>query len=133
MVFLLVCGYPPFNGDSQERIFKKIKRGKFRFPKEGELGGVSLSDSVKNLITDLLQMDPKDRLTADKALEHPWVRGEAAPDVPLPAVVVEALSAFRSKMRLKKAVARVLAKHMTEDDKAKLAEVFTKFDINGQT
>jgi calcium-dependent protein kinase len=122
IVFLLVCGYPPFNGDSQEKIFKKIKRGKFRFPKsdaEGQ-GGVNLSESVKSLITDLLQMAPSDRLTAEAALRHPWVSGDAAPDAPLPSAVVDALGAFRSKMRLKKAVARVLAHHMTEDDKVGL-------------
>ncbi len=130
IVFLLVCGYPPFNGDSQERIFKKIKRGKFRFPKAGDNegggggGGINLSESVKNLITDLLQMNPTDRLTAEKALSHPWVRGDTASDAPLPSAVVEALGAFRSKMRLKKAVARVLAHHMTEDDKENLAVVF---------
>lgn len=116
IIFLLVCGYPPFNGDSQERIFKKIKRGKFRFPKSSEAGGVSLSDSVKSLITELLQMQPRDRLTAEDALKHPWISGDAAPDAPLPSAVVDALGAFRSKMRLKKAVARVLAHHMTEDD-----------------
>lgn len=131
IIFLLVCGYPPFNGDSQERIFKKIKRGKFRFPKSSESGGVSLSESVKSLITELLQMQPKDRLTAEDALKHPWICGDAAPDAPLPSAVVDALGAFRSKMRLKKAVARVLAHHMTEDDKDNLAIVFKKFDVNG--
>jgi len=131
IVFILVCGYPPFNGDSQERIFKKIRRGKFRFPKSSENGGVTLSDSVKSLITDLLQMQPSDRLTASDALKHPWIAGDAAPDAPLPSAVVEALGAFRSKMRLKKAVARVLAHHMTEDDRENLAAVFKKFDQNG--
>jgi len=133
IIFLLVCGYPPFNGDSQEKIFKKIKRGKFRFPKasdaEGQ-GGINLSDSVKSLITDLLQMAPSDRLTAEAALRHPWVSGDAAPDAPLPSVVVDALSAFRSKMRLKKAVARVLAHHMTDDDRENLAATFKRFDVN---
>jgi calcium-dependent protein kinase len=131
IVFLLVCGYPPFNGDSQEKIFKKIKRGKFRFPKNSDSGGLVLSDSVKHLITELLQMHPQDRLTAEKALEHPWIAGDAAPDAPLPSAVVEALGAFRSKMRLKKAVARVLAHHMTDEDKQHLSQVFNKFDANG--
>lgn len=131
IIFLLVCGYPPFNGDSQERIFKKIKRGKFRFPKSSESGGVSLSESVKSLITGLLQMQPKDRLSAEDALKHPWICGDAAPDAPLPSAVVDALGAFRSKMRLKKAVARVLAHHMTEDDKENLAAVFKRFDADG--
>lgn len=131
IVFLLVCGYPPFNSDTQEKIFRKIKKGKYRFPAAGELGGVDLSESVKDLITKLLQMKPGDRLGAQEALKHPWVIGEAAPDTPLPAVVVEALSAFRSKCRLKKAVGRVLGHRMTEDDKASLQEVFKQFDANG--
>lgn len=76
-------------------------------------------------------MQPKDRLTAEDALKHPWICGDAAPDAPLPSAVVDALGAFRSKMRLKKAVARVLAHHMTEDDKENLAVVFKQFDVNG--
>jgi calcium-dependent protein kinase len=125
IIFLLVCGYPPFNGDSQERIFKKIRRGKFRFPRSGGEGGASgspdeginLSEGVKNLISGLLVMNPSERLTAAQALAHPWIADSSvAPEVPLPNAVVEALGVFRSKMRLKKAVARVLAHHMTEDD-----------------
>jgi calcium-dependent protein kinase len=131
IIFLLVCGYPPFNGESQERIFKKIKKGKYRFPQASELGGVDLSPSVKLLITGLLQMKPSDRLTAAQALNDPWVRGETASDTPLPSVVVEALGAFRSKCRLKKAVGRVLGHKMTEDDKLSLQEVFKQFDTNG--
>ena len=107
IIFLLVCGYPPFNGDSQERIFKKIKRGKFRFPKSGESGGVSLSESVKGLITELLQMQPNDRLTAEDALKHPWIAGDAAPDAPLPSAVVDALGAFRSKVRQHQTLSKI--------------------------
>lgn len=92
-----------------------------------------MSDAVKSLITGLLQMSPKDRFTAEDALKHPWISDSAvAPSAPLPSAVVDALGAFRSKMRLKKAVARVLAHHMTEDDKDNLAVVFKKFDVNGQ-
>ena len=131
IVFLLVCGFPPFNGDSQERIFRKIRKGKFRFPRPSELGGVELSESVRHLISALLQMAPAKRLSAEAALQHPWITGETASSVPLPAVVVDALTSFRAQCRLKKAAARVLLNKMTDDDRSKLKAVFSRFDVNG--
>lgn len=131
ILFLLVCGFPPFNGDSQEKIFRKIKKGRFRFPRPNELGGVELSASVQDLITALLQMQPGKRLTADAALNHPWVCGATASSIPLPTVVVDALTSFRAQCRLKKAAARVLLNRMTEDDRQNLKAVFSRFDVNG--
>ena len=131
ILFLLVCGFPPFNGDSQDKIFRKIKKGKFRFPRPSELGGVQLSDSVQDLITSLLQMQPSKRLTAEAALQHPWITGATASSTPLPAVVVDALSSFRAQCRLKKAAARVLLNKMTDDDRSNLKAVFSQFDVNG--
>jgi len=130
IIFLLVCGYPPFNGRDQEQIFRKIKKGKYKFPKEEETG-IHLSDSVKDLINRLLVMKPESRLTAKQALDHPWITGEAAPDVLLPASVIEGLNDFRSKCRLKKAVGRILANRMTDDDKEQMKTLFRQFDKNG--
>jgi calcium-dependent protein kinase len=69
IIFLLVCGFPPFNGSYQNKIFKKIKKAKFRFPTEEELGGVGLSGAVKDLISKLLVKNPLDRLSASEALQ----------------------------------------------------------------
>ena len=48
---------------------------------------------AKSLVTQLLQHDPKQRLTAAELVTHPWVRGEDVPVAPLPATH-ERLSAF---------------------------------------
>ena len=127
IIFLLVSGYPPFNGDSQDIIFRKIKRGKYRFPSCTP----HLSDSVKDLINKMLRMNPSERITAHDALQHDWIRGVTASDTPLPATLVTALNAFRTQCRLKKAVARVLCNRMTDDDKTQLNTVFSQFDRNG--
>lgn len=129
IIFLLVCGYPPFNGESQDEIFYKIRKGKYKFPKKES--GINLSTSVKELIALLLQMDPLQRASADIALNHPWVIGQTATDTPLPRAMVEALNNFRSKCKLKKAVARALCNRMTESDKENLMRVFRQFDQNG--
>ena len=68
IVFLLVHGYPPFNGDSQDQIFHKIRMGKYRFSKD-----ITLSPGVKDFIGKVLVMDPSQRMTAQQALEHPWI------------------------------------------------------------
>jgi len=130
MIFLFVCGYPPFNGRNTREIFATIQRGKFRFPVSRE-GDTPLSKEVQDLIKSLLCMDPTRRLTADEALKHPWIAGEVAPSAPLPIEVVESIKAFQSQCQLKRAVARALAARMTDIDRIQLATVFESFDKNG--
>jgi calcium-dependent protein kinase len=127
IVYLLVHGYPPFNAEQQDQIFAKIRVGKFRFSRDSPL-----SDSVKNFIQKLLIRDPLQRMTAREALRHPWIADHnAVPDTPLSDAVIKSLTEFRSQCRLKKAVAKVLAKHMTDDDEKELQALFKKFDTNG--
>lgn len=40
ILYILFCGYPPFNGSTDEKIMKRILSGKFSFPEE-EWGMVS--------------------------------------------------------------------------------------------
>ena len=47
ILYILFCGYPPFNGSTDEKIMHWIKLGKFSFPKEE---WDQVSDSVKDLI-----------------------------------------------------------------------------------
>jgi len=127
IVFLLVHGYPPFNGEQQDQIFHKIRIGKYRFSRD-----IPLSSQVKDFIQKLLVMDPTKRMTAAQALQHPWiVELNKVPDTPIPNSVVASLTDFRTKCRLKKAVGKVLAGRMTAQDNEALLAVFKQFDING--
>jgi calcium-dependent protein kinase len=47
IIFLFVCGYPPFPGSSTNEIFKRIRRGRYYYPNPSVL---TLSDSVHDLI-----------------------------------------------------------------------------------
>lgn len=71
IVYILLCGYPPFNGDTDPDIFDCIKKGDFGFPEEA---WSTKSEDAKNFIKLLLRMDPKSRLTAEEALDHAWIR-----------------------------------------------------------
>jgi serine/threonine protein kinase len=74
IVFVLLCGCLPFDDDSSKISSDAVARKKFalRFPK----WAASLSASAKDLLHNLLEINPKTRYTADQALNHPWVSGK---------------------------------------------------------
>lgn len=132
IVFLMVCGYPPFNDNHQRIIFEKIQAGTFRFPKRGEDGiDFELSASVMDFISLLLVLDPHQRPTAKQALKHPWVSGDMAPATVLPQSWHKLAKSFNHHSHLKRAVANVMGHHMSPEDKACLEDVYKKFDHDG--
>jgi len=74
IVFVLLCGCLPFDDDSSKIDSETAARKKFalRFPK----WAASLSPSAKDLLNNLLEINPKNRYTAHQALAHPWVVGK---------------------------------------------------------
>ena len=77
IVFVLVCGCLPFDDDSSTVPSDDLVRAKFvlHFPRWAK----NLSDSAKDLLSHLLDVNPATRYTAEQALDHPWVRGDTAP------------------------------------------------------
>jgi serine/threonine protein kinase len=73
IAFVLLCGCLPFDDDSSRIASDSAVRKKFvlRFPK----WAASLSTSAKDLLHNLLEVNPKARYTAEQALSHPWVSG----------------------------------------------------------
>jgi len=74
ILYILLGGYPPFLESSQKKLFQKIKAGSFKFHSEY---WDPVSKDAKDLIASLLTVDPDKRLTADRALENPWIREDA--------------------------------------------------------
>ncbi|KAJ5073712.1 non-specific serine/threonine protein kinase [Anaeramoeba ignava] len=66
VLYALLCGRLPFDEEQISVLFQKIKLGKFRPPLE------TLSDSSKNLISRMLEVDPVKRITIDEIMQHPW-------------------------------------------------------------
>ena len=69
IMYILLTGLPPFNGDSDEEIVTKIKNGRFNMDK---YPWPIISSQAKDLIKKLLEFDPHKRVTAEEALSHPW-------------------------------------------------------------
>lgn len=69
ILFILLCGYPPFEDDDRNILFSKIRIGKY------EMTGNSwdqVSDEAKQLLNSLLVVDPDKRLTAKQMIDHRW-------------------------------------------------------------
>ncbi|QLL30963.1 hypothetical protein HG536_0A07780 [Torulaspora globosa] len=71
LVYVILTGHLPFSGSTQEQLYKQIKKGSYH---EGPLRDFRISEEAKDFIDSLLQVDPNARPTAEKALQHPWIR-----------------------------------------------------------
>ncbi|XP_067255306.1 serine/threonine-protein kinase DCLK1a isoform X6 [Chanodichthys erythropterus] len=75
ITYILLCGFPPFRGstDDQEALFDQILLGQLEFPPPY---WDNVSDSAKELIVSMLQVEVDQRYTALQVLEHPWVTND---------------------------------------------------------
>jgi serine/threonine protein kinase len=70
ILYILLCGGPPFYAKDQQVLFKKIMHGKFSFDLER---WKNISNHAKDLISKLLTVNPIRRLSVDEALQHEWL------------------------------------------------------------
>nr|XP_060626801.1 serine/threonine-protein kinase DCLK1 isoform X1 [Anolis sagrei ordinatus] len=79
ITYILLCGFPPFrgSGEDQEVLFDQILMGQVDFPSPY---WDNVSDSAKELITMMLQVDIEQRFSALQVLEHPWVNDDGLPE-----------------------------------------------------
>ncbi len=69
ILYILLSKYPPFNGKNDEEIYENIRIGEYDI-KSSPFD--KISKQAKNLITKLLEKNPEERLSAEKALKHDW-------------------------------------------------------------
>lgn len=75
IVYMLLSGSPPFNGDADRDILLKIKKGTLKF--EG-IRWSQVSETAKDFIRYLLNRNGTERASAIQALHHPWLHDEVA-------------------------------------------------------
>jgi serine/threonine protein kinase len=69
LLYLMLSGDRPFNGDTREQIKAAIAHGAFKFPDKNFR---NVGASARRLITRLLDVNPNARVTAANALMDPW-------------------------------------------------------------
>jgi len=75
ITYLILCGFPPFYGESLPEVFEQIMKAEYDFP---DPYWTEVSSEAKDLIQKLLVVDPKKRLTATQALTHTWIQKEGS-------------------------------------------------------
>ncbi|KAK7276654.1 hypothetical protein RIF29_17798 [Crotalaria pallida] len=128
MLYILLCGVPPFWAESETGIFKAILRGQVDFSSDP---WPSISPQAKDLIRKMLSMNPRQRLTAHQVLNHPWIKEDGeAPDVPLDNAVLNRLKQFRAMNQFKKVALKVIAGCLSEEEIMGLKQMFKGMDTD---
>mmetsp|Transcript_17101 Transcript_17101/g.42421 ORF Transcript_17101/g.42421 Transcript_17101/m.42421 type:complete len:532 (-) Transcript_17101:353-1948(-) len=129
LMYIMLCGYPPFHGDTDADTLKAVKKGSFTFLQQD---WKNVTSDAMELITKCLKKDVHARFSARQALEHLWI-SEMAPkslSISLSGNLVGPLKAFRSGNKLKKAALTVIATQITDDSVKQLRELFTQLDAD---
>jgi serine/threonine protein kinase len=96
ITYILLCGFPPFYGEKVPDIFDKILAAQYDYPSEY---WSHISTEATNFIDSLLQLNAAKRMTAKQALEHPWLKENAAPAAPTTIAVGGELRKLQNKRR----------------------------------
>jgi len=75
ITYILLCGFPPFYSESVPEVFEQIMKAEYDYPAEY---WDDISEEAKDFINHLLVVDVKKRLSAKKALEHPFLKASKA-------------------------------------------------------
>jgi len=108
--YILLCGFPPFYGDTEQELFDRICTAKYKFLSPY---WDKVSWDAKDLIRHLLELEPTKRYTADQALDHKWLRdveGASRPaDEPDLSGALDELRKYNATRKFRKAVLAVIA------------------------
>lgn len=135
ILYTLVSGYLPFQGQKREEVFSKIKEGSFHFNHpEFKI----ISDECKELIKKLLVVRPKDRVKGVDVLKHAWftkfelntsLRSNQGAQIDLE--VLDRLKSFKGVSTLRKAALNMMVKMIDDRELENLREQFREIDEDG--
>ena len=74
ILYILLCGHPPFDGENDKDILDKVLIGKYNFNYQ-EWDNVS--KEAKDLVKIMLEENPQKRISALDALKHSWIRDKS--------------------------------------------------------
>ncbi|XP_052354506.1 calcium/calmodulin-dependent protein kinase type II subunit gamma-like isoform X3 [Oncorhynchus clarkii lewisi] len=102
VLYILLVGYPPFWDEDQHKLYQQIKAGAYDFPSpEWD----TVTPEAKNLINQMLTINPAKRITADQALKHPWIcQRSTVASMMHRQETVECLRKFNARRKLKGAI-----------------------------
>lgn len=131
ILYIMLCGYPPFNGENDSDILSKIRTGKFTFPEDD---WSHVSDSAKELISKMLTYNPAIRPSASTCLDNGWLKENLKRQIN-PLVNKKCLNnmkKFHAELKLQQAALQYIVSFlMSKEEKNEMLELFQSLDANG--
>ena len=125
--FIILCGYPPFNGKSRTEIYEKICNNHVKFVKED---WQHVNENAIDLIKQMLRKNPDSRISAKEALAHKYFEDITEMNK-VREKTITAFERFITEDRLKKLFLFYISSQVDlESVKSKISKEFRKFDQN---
>jgi calcium-dependent protein kinase len=131
IMYILLTGEPPFNGKNDDEIIHNVKTGSINF---NSYILKHVSAEGKDLLKKFLERNTKKRISAAKALEHPWIKKEAPNAIlneNIGKKVFNNLKSFSADEKLQEAViAYIVNQLVSKDEVQELTKIFKDLDEN---
>jgi len=131
ITYMLLSDTSPFYETNTKLLIQKVRAGKLTFyaKKAWEI----ISNEAKNFVSNLIKVDPDERLTAKQALEHEWLHQDLNPshDKPKDGTMVkiyQKLENFAEVSEFQRLALTVLAHKSSTDEIIELRNAFNEFD-----
>ena len=136
ILYILLCGSPPFYGKNEKEIFRKILDGNFTFRQKI---WNKISTEAKNLVLKLLQVNPTKRISAQEALEDVWFQKnfkintlENNQNTNSYNIFIKNITEFYAEQKLQQATLTFLVHNFApKEELDELKKIFFAFDKNG--
>ena len=132
ILYILLCGFPPFDGESDEDIYQAIENANYSFPDQS---WSQVSNEAKDLIKKMLTLDVDERISALDTLQHPWFKkytGKNHVDKNLAKNVFSNMKKFKKNKTLEKTVISFIINQLVrKDERNELEKQFKEWDTNG--
>ncbi|CAD8171529.1 unnamed protein product [Paramecium pentaurelia] len=127
ILYIFLCGYPPFIGKNENEIFEKVKKGKLIFDKED---WSTVSKDAQDLIGKMLNINANKRFSAKQALLHPWVQKNAKQEIISPQLLNN-IQKFYVKSNFQKAIMTFMVNQTLQNQEiSELKATFHALDKN---
>jgi len=139
IAFRLLTGYMPFGGRTDSEIIRAIRRGSFTM--RSAYSRAPISEPARDFVQRLLEKNPRERMTAEQAMSHPWLASHSGIglqessrrlDGSAPALatsdVAMAFVSFARATRFQQACMQLMAWTLPLEERRLLRHTFLKMD-----
>ena len=132
ILYIMLCGYPPFDGENEEEILDKVKKGIFEFPKEE---WKNISKDAIDLIEKMLTFESNKRISALECLSHKWFiknKNKNISDKKTAKNIINNMKKFKRGKKLEQAsISFIVNQLISKDERKELIKQFQDWDTNG--